>query len=70
MKNYTVYIEKDEDGVLVGSIPSLPGCYSEAHTIDELLANMKEVATLCARNVSVEESNEFVGIQTVSVSMA
>jgi predicted RNase H-like HicB family nuclease len=50
MKQYTVYIEKDEDGVLLGSVPSLPGCYSQGNSMDELLTNMREVVALCARN--------------------
>jgi predicted RNase H-like HicB family nuclease len=70
MKNFTVYIEKDEDGVFVGSVPSLPGCYSQGVTVDELLANMQEVAALCARNQDVADTAEFVGVQNLSVSVA
>ena len=68
MKNYAVYIERDEDGVFVGSVPSLPGCYSQGATLDELLANMREVVTLCARNQSEESGGEFVGVQNVSIA--
>lgn len=68
MKNYTVYIEKDEDGVLIGSIPSLPGCYTQGATMNELLDNIREVAALCARNTDIAPGAEFVGVQTVSVS--
>lgn len=67
MKNYTIYIEKDEDGVLIGSIPSLPGCYTQGETMDELLTNMREVATLCARNTENNQNAEFVGVQTISI---
>ena len=69
MKNFTVYIEKDEDGVFVGSIPTLPGCYSQGETVDELLVNMQEVATLCARNQAPEETAEFIGVQNLTVAM-
>ena len=68
MKKYSVYIEKDEDGLLIGSVPSLPGCYSQAQTMDELLLNMREVIALCTRNQTEETSSEFVGIQTVELS--
>ena len=50
MKNYTVYIEQDEDGVFVGSVPTLAGCYSQGTTVDELMHNLRDVVTLCARN--------------------
>ena len=68
MKNFTVYIERDEDGVLVGSVPSLPGCYSQGATLDELLVNMREVVTLCARNYNTDERGEFVGVQNLSIA--
>ena len=44
---YTVVIERDEDGTLVGSVPSLHGCHTQAGTMDELLERMKEVILLC-----------------------
>ena len=27
---YTIVIEKDEDGYYVGSVPTLPGCHTQA----------------------------------------
>ncbi|NBD74114.1 type II toxin-antitoxin system HicB family antitoxin [Patescibacteria group bacterium] len=67
MKNYTVYIEEDEDGVLIGTVPSLPGCHTQGASMDELLANLKEVVALCARNHAPEEHSRFVGVQTIDV---
>ena len=66
MKNYTVYIEQDEDGLFVGSVPSLAGCYSQGTTVDELMHNLRDVVTLCARNTEEQES-KFVGVQTIEV---
>ena len=68
MKNYTVYIEQDEDGVFVGSVPSVPGCYAQGHSLDELIQNLKEVVVLCARNMSPSEQNRFVGVQNIEVA--
>jgi len=45
--NFTVLIEKDEDGMFVGSVPSLKGCNTQGKTIDELLKNVKEAILLC-----------------------
>lgn len=39
---YRVLIEKDEDGVYVVEVPSLPGCISQGRTRSEALANIKE----------------------------
>ena len=40
--NFTVLIEKDEDGILVASVPALKGCHSQGKTMDELLAESKK----------------------------
>jgi predicted RNase H-like HicB family nuclease len=41
-QSFTVLIEKDEDGVFIGTVPSLKGCYSYGKTLDELKVNLKE----------------------------
>lgn len=44
----TVVIEKDaETNMYVGKVSGLPGGHSQGATIDELMANMKEVLELC-----------------------
>jgi predicted RNase H-like HicB family nuclease len=40
-QSFVVLIEKDEDGVFIGTIPSLKGCYSYGMTFDELKTNLK-----------------------------
>jgi predicted RNase H-like HicB family nuclease len=40
--SFVILIEKDEDGVFIGSVPLLKGCYSYGDTFDELMANLKE----------------------------
>ena len=37
-----VVLENDEDGFIVASCPSLPGCHSQGRTRGEALANIKE----------------------------
>lgn len=46
-REVTVVIERDEDGLYVGEVTSLAGCYSQGETIDELMQNMREVIDLC-----------------------
>ena len=36
MLKLNVIIERDEDGYYVGSVPELPGCHTQAKTVDEL----------------------------------
>ena len=67
-KKFTVVIERDEDGFLVATVPSLRGCHTQAKSLDTLMRRVREVIALC-----LEESNEdareleLVGIQQVSL---
>ena len=47
MREFTVIIEQDEDGWLVGSVPSLRGCHTQARNMEDLLENIKEAILLC-----------------------
>ena len=66
-REFYVIIERDEDGYYVGEVPQLKACYSQGETIDELMANMKEVIQLCLETKSDEEIPEFIGIQKVVI---
>jgi antitoxin HicB len=39
---FTITLEQDEDGFIVASCPTLPGCHSQGRTRDEAIANIKE----------------------------
>lgn len=66
-KKYNVIIEKDEDDFYVASVPSLPGCHTQAKTMDELLKRIKEAISLYleVEKDIPEYENEFVGVQIV-----
>ena len=51
-QDFYVIIELDEDGMYVGEVPQLQACYSQGKTIDELMTNMVEVASLCLEEMS------------------
>jgi len=66
--NFTILIEKDEDGIFVASVPSLRGCHTQAKSVEELLPRVKEAIELCLEVESDElMQNEFVGVQQVEV---
>ncbi|WP_340819678.1 type II toxin-antitoxin system HicB family antitoxin [Methanolobus sp. WCC4] len=46
MEEFTVVIEQDEDGIYVASVPELPGCHTQAETLDELNQRIKEAIEL------------------------
>ena len=66
-REFYVVIEKDEDGYYVGEVPSLPACYSQGKTIDELINNKKEVIALCLEELEDEFLPEFIGVQKVVI---
>jgi len=59
---FTVYIEQDEDGMFIGSIPSIPSCYAQGKTQEEMLKNLRQVVKLCLRNSNPKQTSHFVGI--------
>ncbi len=65
--NFTVIVEKDEDGYFVGSVPALRGCHTQGKTMDELLKNIKEAIELCLEVEGDVPKESFVGIQQVQV---
>lgn len=46
-KEFSVVIDRDEDGMFIGEVPQLKACYSQGKTIDELMTNIREVIEMC-----------------------
>jgi predicted RNase H-like HicB family nuclease len=63
-------VEKDENGYYVASVPELPGCHTQAKTLDELNRRIKEAieAYLEAEGYKPKEGVELIGFQFVEVS--
>jgi predicted RNase H-like HicB family nuclease len=69
-REFNVLIERDADGMLVASVPELPGCHTQAKSLDELMERIREAILLCLE-VAADDAGgelEFVGVQRVSVS--
>lgn len=66
-RDFYVVIERDEDGFFVGEVPQLRACYSQGRTLDELMANIREVIELSLEEQSGEVLPEFIGVQKVTV---
>jgi len=67
MKEYTVIIEKDEDGFYVGEVVEIPGCYSQGETIEELIENIKEAIKASVEDMKENPSITFVDVRKVTV---
>jgi predicted RNase H-like HicB family nuclease len=68
---FAVVVERDEDGYYVASVPELPGCHTQAKTLDELTVRIREAieAYLEAEGFKPREGVELVGFQFVEVSV-
>ncbi len=70
MKEFDVIIIEDETGGYIGFVPSLPGCYTQGDTLEDLMSNAKEAIDLYIETLEKDEKNDLlqqrvVGIQKV-----
>ncbi|GAA6614768.1 type II toxin-antitoxin system HicB family antitoxin [Scytonema sp. NUACC26] len=69
-REFNVIVERDADGYLVASVPSLPGCHTQAKSLDELMERIREAIELCLEfEEEQQDLMDFVGIQRVSVEV-
>lgn len=71
MRTFTAYVEWDpESSLYVGIVPGIPGAHTQAATLDELRANLKEVLELCLEEYEgpIENLPRFVGLQQIEVA--
>ena len=54
-----IIVEIDEDGYYIVSCPLFKGCHSYGETIDEAMANIREVIDMCLEETKPEELNKF-----------
>lgn len=65
-REFSVISERDAEGYLVASVPSLPGCHTQAKTLDALMKRIREAIGLCLEvEKDLDLSSEFVGVQQV-----
>jgi predicted RNase H-like HicB family nuclease len=69
-KEFNVIIERDSEGYFVASVPSLPGCHTQAKSLDELMDRIREAIELCLDvEGNLTEPLDFVGVQRISVEV-
>lgn len=68
MGKYTVLVEKGEDGYLLGEVMELPGCHTQAKTMDQLNSRLREAISLYLEvNMPAKIRSNFVGMQSIEV---
>ena len=70
IRNFTVLIEQDEDGIYVAKVPDILGCYTQGRTIQQAMERIKEAIQVCLE-ADKEEPHQmkFVGLQQVEVNL-
>ncbi|MDP2958979.1 MAG: type II toxin-antitoxin system HicB family antitoxin [Longimicrobiales bacterium] len=68
-REYDVFIERDVEGYYIATVPALPGCHTQARSLDELQERIREAIALCLEVRGEDpdaDSLEYVGVQRVS----
>jgi predicted RNase H-like HicB family nuclease len=67
-REFSVVIERDSEGYYVATVPALPGCHTQARSLDQLMERTREAIELCLA-VAGEDALQldFVGVQRVAV---
>ncbi len=69
-RDCNVVIERDSEGYYVASVPSLPGCHTQAKSLDTLMERIREAIEPCLEVAQgKDERPDFVGVQKVSVAV-
>ena len=66
---FDVIVERDSAGYFVATVPALPGCHTQAKSLDELMARIREAIALYIEvQGEAPEPLDFVGVQRVSIA--
>ena len=64
-REFTVIIEQDSEGFFVSEAPDLPGCHTQAKSMDTLLERTREAVSLCLKQYRGRPRNKFVGVHRI-----
>ena len=68
VRNFTVLIEQDEDGIYVAKVPDIQGCYTQGKTVEEAVERVKEAIQVCLEAEEEEMPKmKFIGLQQIEV---
>ncbi|MBV8820621.1 MAG: type II toxin-antitoxin system HicB family antitoxin [Acidobacteriaceae bacterium] len=68
-RQFDVVIERDSEGYYVASVAQLPGCHTQARSLDEIEPRIREAIELCLEVEGMPQHElEFVGIQRITIA--
>ena len=69
-RQFDVVIELDEEGYYVASVPQIPGCHTQARSLDEVTQRIREAIELCLETGSIPVDNlAFVSVDSLLYRM-
>lgn len=67
-REFSVIIERDEEGYFIASVPELRGCHTQAKSLDKLMDRIREAISLCLEVEGGKRTGgQFIGVQRVAV---
>ena len=67
-REFSIIIERDEEGYYVASVPELRGCHTQAKSLDTLMKRVREAIDHCLEvDRDLPKSSQFVGVQRMLV---
>ena len=66
-REFNVIIEKGEDGYLISEVIELPGCHTQAKSLDELMKRTKNAISLYVKSNKDLDKTKFIGVQRIKV---
>lgn len=69
MQEFNIIIEEGVDGYLISEVIELPGCHTQAKTLDELVKRTKEAVSLYLKcqEKPFKATEKFLGVQKIAV---
>jgi len=66
---FNVLMERDEDGYYVASVVELPGCHTQAKTLNELNRRIREAVEAYLQVAEPQYEPEFIGVQQLKIKL-
>lgn len=67
-RHFPIVIEQDADGVFIVECPTIQGCRSYGHSMDEALANIREAIEACMPDMPTSDQTTFIGVRDLEIA--
>ena len=68
-RDFSVIIERDAEGFYVATVPEVPGCHTQARSLDELMGRVKEAIQVCLEGEADDVAKlDFIGVQKITLA--